>query len=227
MDMSFCDHCQGQRFDRAQVLRALRAARELDAFCSAVDVAVGVNVVAGEGGAFPGTRIRAAAEAAGFKLEPDGVFHYRDQNRRSLFTLDNHEPAPFLPEQVKSLSTRGITLMLDVPRVSEGVAVLAGFLRYRLGSERISIPRDSLYTSATVFLTGAAFLGVALTVFFFRWLDLDFDYFERFLLAFTLCSAFIHCHSKLVRLYRLTTIEVASQLRRSVSKLPPHIRAPD
>jgi hypothetical protein len=25
--MSFCDHCQGQRFDRAQVLRALRAAR--------------------------------------------------------------------------------------------------------------------------------------------------------------------------------------------------------
>jgi len=26
--MSFCDHCQGQRFDRAQVLRALRAARK-------------------------------------------------------------------------------------------------------------------------------------------------------------------------------------------------------
>jgi hypothetical protein len=25
--MSFCDHCAGQRFDRAQVLRALRAAR--------------------------------------------------------------------------------------------------------------------------------------------------------------------------------------------------------
>jgi imidazolonepropionase-like amidohydrolase len=26
--MSFCDHCQGQRFDRAQVLRALRQARQ-------------------------------------------------------------------------------------------------------------------------------------------------------------------------------------------------------
>ena len=25
--MSFCDHCEGQRFDRAQVLRALRATR--------------------------------------------------------------------------------------------------------------------------------------------------------------------------------------------------------
>jgi len=26
--MSFCDHCQGQRFDRAQVLRTLRAAHK-------------------------------------------------------------------------------------------------------------------------------------------------------------------------------------------------------
>lgn len=26
--MSFCDHCEGQRFDRAQVLRALRAVRK-------------------------------------------------------------------------------------------------------------------------------------------------------------------------------------------------------
>ena len=25
--MSFCEHCEGQRFDRAQVLRALRIAR--------------------------------------------------------------------------------------------------------------------------------------------------------------------------------------------------------
>ena len=26
--MSFCEHCEGQRFDRAQVLRILRAARK-------------------------------------------------------------------------------------------------------------------------------------------------------------------------------------------------------
>jgi flagellar biosynthesis regulator FlbT len=26
--MSFCHHCEGQRFDRAQVLRALRAVRK-------------------------------------------------------------------------------------------------------------------------------------------------------------------------------------------------------
>lgn len=65
--------------------------------------------------------------------------------------------------------------------------VLAGFMRYRLGSERIAIPRDTMYTSATVFLTGAVFLGVALTIFAFRWLELDFTYFEHFLLGFSLC----------------------------------------
>jgi hypothetical protein len=47
------------------------------------------------------------------------------------------------------------------------------------------------------------------------------------LLAFTLSMAFIHCHSKLFRRYRMTTIEVACQLRRDVSKLSPNIRAPD
>lgn len=47
------------------------------------------------------------------------------------------------------------------------------------------------------------------------------------LLAFTLSAAFTHCHSKLVRLYGLATIEVARQLRCSLSKLPPRIRAPD
>jgi Transposase DDE domain len=47
------------------------------------------------------------------------------------------------------------------------------------------------------------------------------------LLAFTLCSAFIHCHSKIFRRYPMSTLEVARQLRFSISKLPPHIRAPD
>jgi hypothetical protein len=42
--MSFCDHCQGQRFDRARVLRALREARkqlrQTETDCGA-DVALG------------------------------------------------------------------------------------------------------------------------------------------------------------------------------------------
>jgi hypothetical protein len=46
------------------------------------------------------------------------------------------------------------------------------------------------------------------------------------LLAFTLCSAFINCHSKIFRRCPTSTIEVARQLRLSLSRLPP-TRAPD
>lgn len=114
----------GGRASLPDVQALVQDARDLDAFCSTVDVAIGVNIVAPEGTVFSGTKIRALAEAAGFKLEPDGVFHFRDEHRRTLFTLDNHEPAPFLPEQIKTLSTSGITMLLDVPRVADGLDVL-------------------------------------------------------------------------------------------------------
>jgi hypothetical protein len=46
------------------------------------------------------------------------------------------------------------------------------------------------------------------------------------LLAFNLSSAFVRCHSKLVRRYRLSTVAVARQLYFWLSKAPPSIRAP-
>lgn len=104
------------------VQAALETARDLDAFCADVDVAIGVNIVSEDGAAFQGSRIRALAEAARFKLESDGVFRMRNEQRRTLFTLDNHEPAPFIPEQIQALSTSGVTLLLDVPLVEDGVA---------------------------------------------------------------------------------------------------------
>jgi FtsZ-interacting cell division protein ZipA len=108
---------------------AVITARDLDSYCADVDVAIGVNVVPPAGASFAGTRIRSLAEGLGFKLEPDGVFHYRDDARNTLFTLDNHEPAPFLPEQIKHLSTSGVTLLLDVPRVADGQAALDVMLK--------------------------------------------------------------------------------------------------
>ncbi|MBI4195899.1 MAG: cell division protein FtsZ [Betaproteobacteria bacterium] len=135
----FCDAARsfaektGARASCPDTQEALRAARELDRLCADVDVAIGVNVVAADGQLFPGSMIRMLAEAAGFKLEPDGVFHYRNAQRQTLFTLDNHEPAPFLPEQVKNLSTGGITLLLDVPRVADGSNVLDRMLEVARG----------------------------------------------------------------------------------------------
>jgi FtsZ-interacting cell division protein ZipA len=125
----FCDAVRscaeriGARASCPDVQSALARARELDALCAEVDVAIGVNIVAPDGRTFAGSKIRALAEAAGFTLEPDGVFHFHGDQRQTLFTLDNHEPAPFLPEQIRNISTGGVTLLLDVPRVADGLNV--------------------------------------------------------------------------------------------------------
>lgn len=100
----------------------LAQARQLDALCAEVDVAIGINVIARPGDKFTATRIRAYAEGIGFRLEPSGVFTFAGEDGSTLFTLDNHEPMPFVPEQIKTLSTDGVTLLLDVPRVTDAGA---------------------------------------------------------------------------------------------------------
>ena len=94
---------------------------QLDRFCADVDIAIGVNVVTRDGSPFSGTKIRALAEAGGLRLESDGVFYLKSDSGETLFTLDNHEPMPFVPEQMKALVTTGVTFLLDVPRVADAV----------------------------------------------------------------------------------------------------------
>ncbi len=62
---------------------------------------------------------------------------------------------------------------------------LLGFLRYRLGDEKISIPRDSVYASVTLFLVGAALLGAAGAYYASRYFELQASYFTLFLLLFS------------------------------------------
>lgn len=96
----------------------------LDRFCADVDVIVGVNIISKDGGAFVGTKIRALAEASGFRLESEGVFKYRDSETNNvLFSLANFESAPFSPSNMRTLATHGVTFLLDVPRVANGEKV--------------------------------------------------------------------------------------------------------
>lgn len=92
----------------------------LDGFCAEVDVMIGLNVVSRDGSPFAGTRIRAMAEAAGFKLAPDGSFKYLTDCGEPLYSMQNLESAPFSADAMRTLATRGITLLLDIPRVAEG-----------------------------------------------------------------------------------------------------------
>ena len=106
------------------ISEAYEMAIDLDRFCADVDVIMGINIISKDGGAFVGTKIRALAEASGFRLESDGVFKYRDsETNEVMFSLGNFESAPFLPANMRTLTTRGITFLLDVPRVANGERV--------------------------------------------------------------------------------------------------------
>ena len=102
---------------------ALERAVALDKFCADVDVVVGINVIANSGQAFHGTKIRALAEAAGLHLQPGGVFQCHDDQGAPLYSLDNQESEPFLIDRIRNITTPGITFLLDVPRVANGLRV--------------------------------------------------------------------------------------------------------
>ena len=105
--------------------QALALARDLDQFCGEVDIRIAVHLV-NESAPFPGAKVEAAAKEAGFELdEPDGKFRRRDEAGRVVCALANQEPIPFKVDSLETLSTRGVTLELDVPRAPRGA--FAGF----------------------------------------------------------------------------------------------------
>jgi len=125
----FCTRAQALADELAAVIElpergeALTRAATLDEFCASVDVLIGVNVVAANGDSIPATKVRALAEASGMKLKPDGTFHYANEEGVTLFTLTNFAPTPFSPENIRQMSTHGVTLLLDVPKVANGARV--------------------------------------------------------------------------------------------------------
>ena len=109
--------------DTPDIEEAYSQAVLLDQFCAEVDVMIGINVISKDGGAFTGTKIRSLAEASGFRLEGGGVFNFREENEDTTFTLQNYEPTPFMPDNMRTLTTNGVTFLFDVPRIKNGERV--------------------------------------------------------------------------------------------------------
>ncbi len=108
---------------------ALEAAQALDALCGEMDVAIGMNVVAPEGAAFPAVQVVASAIAAGLQLGDNGLFYCYDTAGLVLFTMENHDPEPFTADRLEAMQTPGLTLLLDVPQVAAGEKALAEMAR--------------------------------------------------------------------------------------------------
>ncbi|MFZ2853419.1 MAG: cell division protein ZipA C-terminal FtsZ-binding domain-containing protein [Rhodocyclaceae bacterium] len=98
---------------------ALDSAAQLDQFCAGIDIQIGINVIS-QGQSFPGTKLRALAEAAGMALDVEGRFVRCDDDGQVLYLLINQEDAGFSAESMKAMSTHGVTFLLDVPRVAHG-----------------------------------------------------------------------------------------------------------
>ena len=93
----------------------------LDAFCAQVDQMVGVNLIAQGERALIGGEIAQVADMHGMTLQSDGAFHLLDAQGHSLFSVVNQDTQPFQHHTLKTHSTPGITLLLDVPRVANPV----------------------------------------------------------------------------------------------------------
>ena len=102
---------------------AMTRALSLDDFCLEVDIIVGLSVAARAGQVLHGTQLRALAESNGLQLDRTGVFVMPDGQGGSLFSMDNQESNPFRAEELKNLTTRSVTFLLDVPRTSDGIRV--------------------------------------------------------------------------------------------------------
>ncbi len=114
---------------------ALARARELDAFCGDVDVQIAIHLVSRDGTPFAGTKLRGLAEAAGMVLGTDRQFSFIDDDGLTVYALVNKEAQAFQAETMREIATRGVSLLLDVPRAPGGTA---SFRAMTLVAQRLS-----------------------------------------------------------------------------------------
>jgi len=111
-------------------------AEALDRLCADLDVQIGLTILKSELGQIAGTRLRGVAEAAGFRLAPGGHFEYLQEDTGAvLCSLQNYKQEPFSVESLRALTTPGVILIIDVPRVADPVRV---FDQMRLTAKRLA-----------------------------------------------------------------------------------------
>jgi hypothetical protein len=134
--LAFCGEVQevalaiAAQVDFPDTDEAVARAEALDRFCAGVDVQIGLSVIGSESHAFSGSKLRSLAESAGMTIGRDGRFHRYAEDGTELFSLSNLEPMPFHAETMKTLQTRGVTALFDVPRVSASPSAFRRFIDF-------------------------------------------------------------------------------------------------
>lgn len=111
----------------------LAAARELDAFCAAVDLQLALHVLPRQGSLneLSGARLKPLIDASG--LKPEGErFVAMDTNGAEIFALTCQAATGGATTNVEARDLTDLNLSLDVPRVADGAAAfdrMIGFAR--------------------------------------------------------------------------------------------------
>lgn len=98
---------------------AIERAQQLDRFCADVDQMIGINLMTTGDRKLFGTEVSSAAEHQNMSLQADGTFHLLDGCGASLFSLGASDGTPFQHHTLNQSRVDSLTLLLDIPRVSE------------------------------------------------------------------------------------------------------------
>lgn len=118
-------------------------ALRLDAFCADVDQMIGINLLPNGEISLPANEIAHVAQLQGMSLQADGAFHLLDANGFTVYSLSNVDTAPFQHHTFNHMRVKGLTLLLDVPRVAkpaqrfDDMVVLARHLAQELGAAMV------------------------------------------------------------------------------------------
>ncbi|MDH4284171.1 MAG: cell division protein ZipA C-terminal FtsZ-binding domain-containing protein [Gallionellaceae bacterium] len=119
---------------------AAARAVQLDAFCAEVDQMIGLNLLPNGEITLAAREVAQVAQSLGMSLQADGAFHLLDAHGYTLYSLCNIESAPFQHHTFNHMRVKGLTLLLDVPRVNhpasrfDDMLVLARRLSQELGA---------------------------------------------------------------------------------------------
>ena len=113
----------GATIEPGDVGQAMERAQELDRFCEQVDIIVGINVHFTPIKSPLGSRLLKYLTQEGMVLGEDGVCHARATDGEDRFTLVRQDGAPFLPLNLDHEPINAVTLLLEVVRVPDPVAV--------------------------------------------------------------------------------------------------------
>lgn len=119
---------------------AATRALQLDAFCAEVDQMIGINLLPNGAMTLPASDISHVAQLQGMSLQADGAFHLLDVRGFTLYSLCNLDATPFQHHTFGHMRVKGLTLLLDVPRVDQpaqrfdDMVMLARRLAHDLGA---------------------------------------------------------------------------------------------